>query len=465
MLRPLGVGERLDAAFRIWARNFLAMAKAMLVIAVPAAIIEVIVVMSAVPNTATTSPFSTTASAPTLTSGSVATLWAALLVAGGVGGVASTLAVTTLNGIVGQAYLGQQVNWRAALRNGLSKLLSALWISLIIAVIISVPVFAAILVTVLFSATGSTALTVVMGLALGLGAVCYVIWTYVATLPATPILMLEDVRGIEAVRRSFRLVRGSWWSVFGTFLIMFILLSIASDVIGGVLEFGSLVAGPGSPLGITLLFLEEVVFLVFFTPLAASLMVVVTIDMRVRKEGFDIEFLAAAMQSATGPNPVSFIRPKPGYDQPWGSPGYGQPPTPYGQSGYPPPGYPPQPYGYPPQPQPYGQQPQPYGYPPQPYGYPPQPQPYGQQPQPYGYPPQPQAYPPQPQPYGYPPRPQPYGQPPVPDGPVHHDGNPLAPIPPLQRPASPAPDQGTVQPPPAMPPQAMPPQPPPQPPA
>ena len=33
-LRPLGVGERIDAAFKLWSRNFLSMAKAMLVIAV-----------------------------------------------------------------------------------------------------------------------------------------------------------------------------------------------------------------------------------------------------------------------------------------------------------------------------------------------------------------------------------------------------------------------------------------------
>ena len=54
MLRPLGVGERIDAAFKIWTRNFLPMAKAMLVIAVPAGIIEALITLSIQPSATTT---------------------------------------------------------------------------------------------------------------------------------------------------------------------------------------------------------------------------------------------------------------------------------------------------------------------------------------------------------------------------------------------------------------------------
>src|ERR1700685_3028886 len=62
VLRPLGVGERLDASFKIFGRNFLAMAKAVLVIAIPASVLEVVITLStALPqSTSTSSLFGTT---------------------------------------------------------------------------------------------------------------------------------------------------------------------------------------------------------------------------------------------------------------------------------------------------------------------------------------------------------------------------------------------------------------------
>ena len=68
VLRPLGVGERIDATFKIWGRNFLSMAKAMLIIAIPAGIIEALVVVSEQSSVTTTSVGSSTFTTPTDTS-------------------------------------------------------------------------------------------------------------------------------------------------------------------------------------------------------------------------------------------------------------------------------------------------------------------------------------------------------------------------------------------------------------
>ncbi|MDA8340723.1 MAG: hypothetical protein M0007_00615, partial [Actinomycetota bacterium] len=348
MLRPLAVGERIDAAFKIWGRNFLAMAKAMLVIAIPAGIIEALVQVSTLPTTTAATPFGST-SAVTMTGTDVATLVGGESVTAVVGWIVATLAVTTLYGIVGNAYLGQRVDWRAALRRGVAKLPSALWISFLVAVVVVVPIVVVVLLVALVSTTGSTGMTVVVGIVLGLAALVFDSWAYVATRLATPTLMLEDVRGSRSIRRAFRLVRGSWWSVFGTLFLMGLIVAIASGIAGTLFGVG-LLGTAGDPVASAIVyFVERTVVLIVLTPLSASLAVVLTIDMRVRKEGFDIEYLAGALQTPAGPHPVPFIRPAPGYGQPgYGQPGYGQPPgygpPPYGQ----PPGYGPPPYGPPP---------------------------------------------------------------------------------------------------------------------
>src|SRR5271157_5181926 len=112
MLRPLGVGERIDAAFKIWTRNFLPMAKAMLVIAVPAGIVEALVTLSMQPDTTTTQIGSTSFTTSTGNGAAVLGGTAVNLV---IGVFVSALSITTLFSIVANAYLGKKVDWREAL--------------------------------------------------------------------------------------------------------------------------------------------------------------------------------------------------------------------------------------------------------------------------------------------------------------------------------------------------------------
>ena len=43
--------------------------------------------------------------------------------------------------------------------------------------------------------------------------------------------MIENVRGIKAIRRSIRLCRGMWWSVFGTLLLASLITGVFSIVV------------------------------------------------------------------------------------------------------------------------------------------------------------------------------------------------------------------------------------------
>src|ERR1035441_5518311 len=101
-LRPLGAGERIDAAIKIVRRSFLTFMKATMVVAVPVAVVSGVVLLSL------SSSFSN------LNASSVQTVFGGLAVLE----ILSLLSVTLITAIavriVANTYLGQPTTWRAA---------------------------------------------------------------------------------------------------------------------------------------------------------------------------------------------------------------------------------------------------------------------------------------------------------------------------------------------------------------
>jgi hypothetical protein len=168
-------------------------------------------------------------------------------------------------------------------------------------------------------------------LPLGLAALVAEIWWSIINRLAVPSLMMEGTRGMAALRRSWALVRGTWWSVFGTMLLAFVLVVIVTLVVNALL--GVLVGAvvPSSHPGLhafVLGMLEGFVTLLFLTPFTCAIATVLTVDMRVRKEGLDLELLTQGQLDAGGPGSFDFL-PRPRAQ--WGpapAPGTWPPPTP-----------------------------------------------------------------------------------------------------------------------------------------
>jgi hypothetical protein len=95
-------------------------------------------------------------------------------------------------------------------------------------------------------------------------------------------VMLENSGVVDALGRSADLVRGHWWRIFGTVLLMGFMISIASLAVAFPLSF---ILGPIGSLA--------------FQALAMPVMVIVTtllyLDIRVRKGGYGLEDLARAL--------------------------------------------------------------------------------------------------------------------------------------------------------------------------
>ncbi|MGI8726165.1 MAG: glycerophosphoryl diester phosphodiesterase membrane domain-containing protein [Solirubrobacterales bacterium] len=167
-----------------------------------------------------------------------------------------------------EAYLGREPDARSSIGFGARKMHSILWVTVL------------------------TGIATALGLlALFVGA----IYLYIALIVAVPALMVEDLRGTKALRRSFRLVQDNWWRTFGVMVVATLFVVFA----GGILGILSFVA---NPLAEDSLLAYSVVIqainglaTALTAPLMAVAAIVVYYDLRIRKEGFDVELLADRM--------------------------------------------------------------------------------------------------------------------------------------------------------------------------
>ena len=404
-LRPLGVGERIDAAIKIVRANFSTLARASLVVAIPSGIVVAIIAASVSASEQNATDTGVSRDLYTALGGELLTLVITLVV--------SAFVTAVCFRVIANAYLGQRAEWREALRFGWSRLLAVIWVSALTYLAIVVGALAIAALIAITVAIHIAALTVLFAVVLGIAGFVAMVWFLVASRLAVPVLMLEDIRGIKAIRRALTLCRGYWWSVFGTQFLAGLLVSIASAVVAVVLDAIFSAFHGGTTMSVVSGFFVQTIDYVVFAPFSAAILVVLTIDLRVRKEGFDIQLLSAQMGVPPTPSALFFTKPAPA--------------GPYG-TGYPPPGYPPQGHpGYPPQTNPW-YPPGPGGYPPPPGGYPPQ-EPSA------GYPPAPSP------PTGWPPTVVPTGWPQPPGPPPPPPAGPPAPAPGWPRPSPPQPQK------------------------
>ena len=182
------------------------------------------------------------------------------VVAGGIGGGAMTV-------VVGSRYLGKDITFSGAYLAALRK---------------AGPLIGGTLLAALFIGFGMMGL-IVPGLIL---AVSYCL--------TSPVIMLEGVKGAESLKRSRRLIKGYRWQAFLIYLLywcaLYFVLLVLVLVVGAFAVLGILVVWRRY----SALFLTPVVT-VLLGPFSAILSVLLYYGQRIRKESFDLSFLAEAM--------------------------------------------------------------------------------------------------------------------------------------------------------------------------
>src|ERR1019366_501047 len=216
-LRPLGVGERIDAAIKIVRASFLTFAKAGLVLAIPFGVFEVLVnqtITTSASSIVTKGP----AGQPVFHATNLSTIFGAAFVEVVVGYLITAVSTAVSFRIVANTYLGLPTDWREALRYGFRKFGSVMWIQFLVALAGGIGMFLLALVVILvvvgLVSAHVTGLAVVAGFLLGAAALCAFVWFTISASLGVPVMMLEDLRGVRAIRRSFSLCRKFWWSAF-----------------------------------------------------------------------------------------------------------------------------------------------------------------------------------------------------------------------------------------------------------
>ena len=252
-LRPLTVGEILDVSFTLYRRHFGALALVALICSGFPVLLSIYI----------------EAAGGMLTNlGLTAAYYVVFM-------VLSAIATAATVFIVSESYLGRPLGAREALARATPLLGRIIVCSILLALVVGMGFLFFLLPGVI--------------LACGL-------------LLAFPALVLEPgSTPTGALGRSWALTRGARWRMFGLLLTLVILLYIPLVSLGGLaailLPTSDLAAAGSGSAGLFAVALAGVVQMLIY-PLFYCVLTVAYYDLRVRKEGFDLEVLASTLQPA-----------------------------------------------------------------------------------------------------------------------------------------------------------------------
>jgi hypothetical protein len=310
-LRPLDIGDVLDETFRMYRKQFVPLITVMAIIVVPASLLSLVVTLA--------TGFSGPMIQRTIEQrGDLTTVIAGVILLVMVGLVAGLLQIAAVGAatlITSGAVLGQPIGVGEAFRQAFGRFGSLMLAGLATGIPLGLLVM--------------TCIGIPFAFYIGLG------WSV-----TFPTIMLEGRGAIEAMGRSWNLVRGERWRLLVCWvlllLIYYLLVSIPSGFFAFIAGFAAVATG-GNQGVMALVQAGNVLFSaigqVFFGSVLYITATILYYDLRVRKEAFDLE---QRLPSDVPPPMPQY----PGYPQYPQSPQYPQ---------YPPPP-PPPPYNYPPPP-------------------------------------------------------------------------------------------------------------------
>ncbi|WP_181809584.1 DUF7544 domain-containing protein, partial [Streptomyces shenzhenensis] len=307
-LRPLGTGEILDGAvstMRTYWRTVLGISLTIAVVTEVAVILLQGLVLNDTETTDALNDPSASLTEISRAAGGVALSSGAVLLITLVGTIIATALLTT---VTSRAVLGRSVTigeaWRDA-RPQVLRLFGLILLTGLIAVgVLLVGALPGIVVAIAGGPSGAIAALLVLGILAG---VVVTVWLMVRFSLASPALMLEKQGITTSLGRSIKLVRGSWWRVFGIQFLASIIANIVSSLavvpftligayagghgLTGFLENTNanhgwtflVISGIGSVIGSMLTF-----------PINAGVTVLLYIDQRIRREALDLELARAA---------------------------------------------------------------------------------------------------------------------------------------------------------------------------
>ncbi|WP_370290495.1 hypothetical protein [Nocardioides sp.] len=301
-LRPLNLGAIYDGAFRIIRFNPKATVGAAVLVTVVAMLLPVLVTVALTFTAGLSEDVLDGGEASTGEVLRLATAYGSLIVSVLIAQVGVTLVTGMICHVARAAAIGRRLDlgeaW-AATRGRRWRLIGlALLVQLIPVLMIAIYVLLWFALIVLSPGTVALVLWGVITVPAFVALLVFV-YTRLLYLPVPALMLEKEVGVLGSMGRSWHLTRGQFWRTFGIGILTVIIGSIAGQIIAIPLGIVAGIVGVSAPQYATLAFvLAQAVGLVvqyaFYAPFLASVSSVQYIDLRMRKEGFDIELLREA---------------------------------------------------------------------------------------------------------------------------------------------------------------------------
>jgi hypothetical protein len=318
-LRPLTLGAILGASFQVLRRNPRPTFGFALLITGTISVIALAVVGALFLFAFSRSASASADDAPTIDAGSTAIIILSYLalIAGALIGSALLQGIISLE--VARAAVGEKLTlgalWKAA-RGRLGALIG--WTAaLVVAAVIALVVLTAVVVAII--ALGGIAGVVIgtlLGLGFAAGATVLGVWLGVRLSLVPSVLMIERRALGAALRRSWSLTVGYFWRTFGIVLLVTVIVQVVSSILSIPLSIvlgiaGALIAPTGdySTLAITTVVIGGITVVVTLVVGAITAVVqaatpaLIYLDLRMRKEGLDLELSKFVEARQAGKSP------------------------------------------------------------------------------------------------------------------------------------------------------------------
>jgi hypothetical protein len=135
----------------------------------------------------------------------------------------------------------------------------------------------------------------------GLAVFCAAVYFLVRWSLTVAAMMAEDIGPIRGLGRSWNLVKGQWWRTFGILVVVAILQTIISSALSILFQLIATIFSTGD-FQAALVSVGSTLLSALVSPITTIAVVLLYFDLRVRKEGLDLDQLA--QQTSPGPAPA-----------------------------------------------------------------------------------------------------------------------------------------------------------------
>ncbi|MDA0185277.1 hypothetical protein OJ997_33540, partial [Solirubrobacter phytolaccae] len=271
-LRPLSLGEILDAGIKVCTRHWKPLALCVLIPVLPLAILQVLILSSVDSEALELLPESDTATADDFTSD----VWVTLLTTYGFGLITFVVVNTVCFKAVADAWLGAEPNAGRSLRFG-----AKLGPKIILLTLVWLPVMA------------------LASIPCGIPAV----WLGTVWSLSLAAVMFERAGPFNALGRSYGLIQNRFWATLLLILVSFLLVGILGGIVSAIPSVFVEILASENELALAV---SNVVGTtlgnVITYPYSAAVLTILYFDQRVRKEGFDVQMLAQGLGEQFDPN-------------------------------------------------------------------------------------------------------------------------------------------------------------------